>query len=228
MPYFCFDLIIAAVLLFALLRGYRRGFVLTLCGLLAVFVALIGASVVSHMLAEPVSRSIQPIVEQHIQQLLEEQLPAQADADTPDSDELDTALDDILEQLKASSIYKVFAETVQQAVDSGMVAASANGAKLIAAYAARQLAQLILFLLSFVLILILWFFLSHALDLAFHLPVLSTLNRWCGAVLGLLKGALLVYTACWLLKDSFIPQEAIQTTYLLRPFCTVSLMTLLF
>ena len=228
MPYFCFDLIIAAVLLFALLRGYRRGFVLTLCGLLAVFVALIGASVVSHVLTEPVSRSIQPIVEQHIQQLLEEQLPAQADADTPDSDELNTALDDILEQLKASSIYKVFAETVQQAVDSGMVAASANGAKLIAAYVARQLAQLILFLLSFVLILILWFFLSHALDLAFHLPVLSPLNRWCGAVLGLLKGALLVYTACWLLKDSFIPQEAIQTTYLLRPFCTVSLMTLLF
>lgn len=226
MPYLCFDLIIAAILLLALLRGYKRGFVLTLCGLLAVFVALIGASVVSNALAEPVSRSLQPVVEQHIQQLLDEQPPAQTD---PSGSALpEHPLPEVLERLTSSPIYKGFAEAFQEAVDSGMVAASANAARLIAAYVARQLAQLLLFLLAFVLILILWFFLSHALDLAFRLPVLSTLNRWCGAALGLVKGALLVYAACWLLKDSFIPQQAIQNTYLLRPFCTVSLIRLLF
>ena len=53
MNYIYYDVIIAAVLLFFLWRGYRRGFVLTLCSLLAVFVALIGASILSNALADP-------------------------------------------------------------------------------------------------------------------------------------------------------------------------------
>ena len=48
MSYLVFDLLIGAVLLIALARGYSRGFVLTLCGFLAVFVAFIGASVLSN------------------------------------------------------------------------------------------------------------------------------------------------------------------------------------
>jgi len=71
-------------------------------------------------------------------------------------------------------------------------------------------------------IMILWSILSHALDLAFRLPVLSTLNRWCGGVLGLLKGGLIVFILCWLLKGSYLPQDAIQNSYLLNLFCTVS------
>ena len=49
------DLILAALLLFFLWRGYSKGFVLTLCGLLAVFVALIGGSILADALARPVA-----------------------------------------------------------------------------------------------------------------------------------------------------------------------------
>ena len=35
MTYLMFDIAIAALLLFAVWRGYQRGFVLTLCGFLA-------------------------------------------------------------------------------------------------------------------------------------------------------------------------------------------------
>ena len=226
MTYLMFDIAIAALLLFAVWRGYQRGFVLTLCGFLAIFVALIGASVVSSAMAEPVSRTIQPIVEQHIQQLLDEQLPEgglSVDAEDLPAIPLQEALD----LLKNSDLYKGFANAFQEAVDSGMVAATASAARVIADYVAKQIAQIVLFLIAFVLILIVWFFISHALDLAFHLPVLSTLNRWSGAVLGLAKGALLVYIACWLLKDSVIPREAIGSTYLLNLFCTTTLQSLL-
>ena len=62
MSYLVFDLLIGAVLLIALARGYSRGFVLTLCGFLAAFVAFIGASVLSNALAEPVAKVIEPMV----------------------------------------------------------------------------------------------------------------------------------------------------------------------
>ena len=44
MSYLFFDLILAVVLAVTVFQGYRKGFVLTLCGFLAVFVALIGAA----------------------------------------------------------------------------------------------------------------------------------------------------------------------------------------
>ena len=236
MTYLIFDLVLVALLLFFVWRGYERGFILTLCGFLAIFVAFIGASVVSHILAEPVSRSIRPIVEQQLHQFFEEHVSADVslpEVPLPDFDfggeavdealsNLEIPLQEALELLKDTRLYKGFADAFQNAVDSGMVSASADAARVIADYIARQLAQIVLFLIAFILILILWFFLSHALDLAFRLPVLSAINHWTGGFLGFFKGALLLFIACWLLKGSFIPQDAIQNTYLLNFFCTAS------
>ena len=61
------DIIIIAVVAVAAWRGYRKGLVMTLCGFLAVFVALAGATVVSNALAGPVSQAIRPAGEHQIQ-----------------------------------------------------------------------------------------------------------------------------------------------------------------
>ena len=234
MTYLIYDLAIAALLLFFLWQGYRKGFVLTLCGLLALLVAFIGATVVSNVLAEPVSRTLSPMVEQHLQQVFEEHI---SDMSQPpdlslgdlsaELSDLDIPISDLLEALKESRFYRNFTDSIQEAVDSGMVAASADTARVLAGYIAKQLAQTVLFFVSFILILILWFFLSHALDLAFRLPVLSTLNRWSGALLSLAEGVLLVYVACWLLKGRFLPAAALEQSYLLNLFCTTRLSDLL-
>lgn len=223
--YLIFDLVIAALLLFAIWQGYQKGFILTLCGFLAIFVALIGATVVSGVLAEPVARTIRPLVEQQIQQLVKEQTDAVL-VEEGDGEQIGLSLHETLELLKDSKLYKGFAEMVQKAVDNGIVSATTNAGRVIADYISKQLARIVLFAISFVLILILWFFISHALDLAFRLPVLSTLNHWSGAALGLVRGGLLVFVACWLLKGSFLPQEAIDHSVLLRLFCTVNPLSL--
>lgn len=249
MTYLAFDLVVAALLLLAAWRGYRRGFILTLCGFLAIFVALIGASLVSNTLAAPLSRTLQPVVEHSLQQIFQEHISGGSSAQLPGGAQLpdtsapvisegqeepeespqaaDLPLEEALAVLKDSKLYQGFADAFQKAVNEGLVAATANAARVISDYIARQVAQLLVFVVSFVLILVLWFFLSHALDLAFKLPVLSTLNRWSGAALGLFKGSLLLFIACWLLKGSLLPQEAIQNTYLLKFFCTASPLTLL-
>lgn len=222
MTYLMYDLAIALILLFSLWRGYRKGFVLTLCGFLALFVAFIGASVLSDMLAEPMARSIQPIVEQHITQVMEEYSSTQL-SDVLDEAAQELPLDEFLTCLKKSPIYRSFAQSIEAAADAGLVAASTNAARLVADYVAKQVARILLFTVAFVLILIVWSFLSHALDLAFRLPVLSTLNHWSGALLGLLEGFALLIIACWLLKDSFIPPDAVANTYLLGLLCNPSL-----
>ena len=243
MQYLIFDAAIVLLLALAVWRGYRKGFILTFCGFLAIFVALIGATVVSNVLAQPVSQAISPMIESSIQQAVAEklqspdplgqenasQLPDSSGSQDPsqESPASDLPLQEILDLLEQSPVYRGFAGELQSAVDAGLVSATANATIVISEYIAGQVARMVLFVVSFVLILILWFFVSHALDLAFKLPVLSSLNRLGGGALGLLKGALLIYVACWLLKGSFLPQEAIQNTYLLHFFCTASPLTLL-
>ena len=60
------------------------------------------------------------------------------------------------------------------------------------------MAKATLFALSFLLILLIWFLASHILDLAFHLPILATVNTVGGLLAGLLKAVLIVFVLVWL------------------------------
>ena len=100
--------------------------------------------------------------------------------------------------------------------------AAAHAAQALAHFAAVQIARTVIFAIAFFAVLIAWSILSHTLDLVAKLPVLSTVNAWGGGAVGLVKGALIVFIAVWLLRDSYIPQEAVEQTRLLKFFCTVS------
>ena len=228
MGFFIFDLIVLIVLILAVVQGYRKGCVLTLCGCLAVFVAFIGASILSDALAGPVSQAITPAIESGIQDTVGSYyqytppVEDSGDGSTPGDaffDEL--PLEDVLAALQDSSLYRSLTQNFQQAVEDGVETVAANAVRALAEYVAVQLTRTVLFLLCFVLILAGWFVLSHALDLAFKLPVLSTLNQWSGAAVGLVKGGVLLFIACWLFQG-LIPQEAVDQSILLRFFCTTN------
>lgn len=242
MTYWFFDLIILALLAFATWRGCRRGFILALCSLLAVFVAFIGAAFVSNLLAQPMSRLIQPALEHSIAQVLEEQvdrvgqqppdlsLPASSSGEGEEEayDWLaQLPVDEVLSALQESGLYKGLVKPIQEAVHGGVMEITGSAAQAVARYLALELARLLLFLISFGVILILWLLLSHALDLAFRLPGLSALNQTLGGLFGLLKGALIVFIAVWLLRGSLISREAVDGTLLLRFFATNSPLSLL-
>ena len=218
-----YDLVVALFLLLALWQGYRKGFILTLCGFLAVFVAFFGASVISDVLAAPVADVLRPVVEQQILQVVEQQVLT---ADLSIIDQLSAVapedLNSLLSALQDTALFQGFAEAFRNAVDSGVIKVTGNAVQAIAHYVAVQLAETALFLVAFVTILAIWYFISHVLDLAFRLPVLSTLNHWAGAVLGLVKGVVLLYIAAQLLKGGFLPSEVVRDTHLVRFFCEVS------
>ena len=194
MSYLIFDLVIAILLALAVFQGYRRGFVLTLCGFLAVFVAFFGATILSNALAEPVSHAITPVIENQISNSIHETLEEQGyqfeepqpgqEEETP-APEDQFSLDQILNMMKDSALIQSFSDAIRGAVNEGVVEVTTSAAQTIASYIAQELARMVLFLISFVLVLVAWTLLSRALDLAFRLPVLSTLNRWSGGAVGL-------------------------------------------
>ena len=222
MPCVVYDSAIAAILIFFIWLGCRKGLVLTLCSLLAVFVALIGATFLSDALAGPVAQAIEPAITGSIHDTVTSyyQRVPEADTSTQDGDDwlAQLPLEELLEPLRESRFFKGYAEAFQRAVDNKAAQIVTHAAQALAHYVAVQITRVVIFVLAFFALLIAWRLLSRALDLVAHLPVLYTANRWGGGIAGLVKGILVLLIAGWLLRDS-LPPEAVQQTLLLKLFC---------
>ena len=232
MAYLVFDIAILAILVLFAWRGASRGFVLSLCGLLAVIVAFVGASFLATLLAPKVGAALEPQFAQVIEEKLEEQFqqsdPA-GDAAAGLTEGEDYPLQDVLSVLRDMGLYEELVNTIDQAVQDGMTVVAANAAAAVAAAIAQSVAYSVIFTVAFALILIAWKVFSHAVDLVAKLPGLNFLNKTGGAAMGLIKGVLILFLAAWLIQYSgkLIPEETVQQTHLLKFFMTTNPMTLL-
>ena len=118
MVYLLYDVAIVAIVLFFLWRGISKGFILSLCGLLAVVVAFVGAS----FLAGVLSPKVGDILEPQIAQVLEEQLTESIQhneyitdqggvASVPD----EVPLGGVLDVLREMGLYDDLVETIESA-----------------------------------------------------------------------------------------------------------------
>lgn len=146
--------------------GAHRGFILSLCGLLAVLVAFVGASFAARTLSPMVADALEPkfasAIEEQLNASIQQQVAEEGSAAlSPD----DVPLDGVLNALREMGFYETLINTVDKAVENGMTSVAASAAAAVAAAIAQSAAYLILFLLGFALILIAWKLISHALDL---------------------------------------------------------------
>lgn len=185
------DIVILLLLVLFFVQGIRRGFILTLCSLLAVFLALAGGWFLAHEYAEPLQEKLEPVI-------LERLVPARSD---------DT------EGLEDASLVDSLHAQMENAAQSVQDALLTQQAKAVSAVAARA----ILFLAGFLAVLLIWVVVCHALDLVAKLPGLRLINKAMGGVLGLVKGLILLIVLRWLLCDllNMIPSEVQQESYLL-------------
>ena len=222
-------LVLAVLLIFALV-GAHRGLILSLCGLLAVIVAFVGAGFLTQTFSPMVADALEPQFAAAIEEQLNASLQAQAEAGQEavlSSD--DVPLEGVLDALREMGFYETLISSVDRAVESGMTAAAASAAAAVAAAIAQSAAYLILFLVGFAVILLAWKLLSRALDLVARLPGLHFLNKTGGAVFGLIQACILLFIAAWLLQffGQALPRELVDQTVLLKFFMTTNPFSLL-
>ncbi|MFR4561814.1 MAG: CvpA family protein [Flavonifractor plautii] len=229
MAYLIADGLILAVLLLFALVGAHRGFILSLCGLLAVLVAFVGASFAAHPLPHGggcLRAQFASAIEEQLNASIQQQVAEEGSAAlSPD----DVPLDGVLNALREMGFYETLVNTVDKAVENGMTSVAASAAAAVAAAIAQSAAYLILFLLGFALILIAWKLISHALDLVARLPGLHFLNKTCGALFGLVQACVLLFVAAWLLQffGHVLPESLVNQTHLLKFFMTTNPLSLL-
>lgn len=221
MTYLIFDLVILALLLFFAIRGAKRGLILSLLSLVSVLVAFVGAILISNFAAKPVADWLQPSVEPHVQTAVESALPNYIDGDVLASDKLMALLNETNLPLGLNEVLTDFLQ--EHAVTSGVDSLTDNIVPVLASKISLALSYAALFVISFVLILLLWKLLIHAIDLVSRLPGLNGLNKLGGFLLGALWCSVLLFVAAWLLRmfgSNVIPADTIEASYLLRFFMT--------
>lgn len=203
---YIFDVIIVLILVFFAWRGAKNGLIFTLCGLLGLVVAFFGAQFISSQFYQPVAQIVQPAVYQTILGAEPEQAQEEgqqpSDGTVPEDPEaaLNYTLEQLLQAMKDQGLFAGFAYYLDEAGQLNSIPSEGGQtvAKALSDHMSKVVARAGLFALSFLLILMVWFLLSHILDLAFQLPMLSAVNTVGGAAVGLIKAVLIVFVLVWL------------------------------
>ena len=198
------DLILLALLLIGLVLGWRQGFVQALTRIIVVVAALLLASWIAGKLAEPAARWLEPILSEK----LEQRLTAQGNTD------------DAGEMLAA---FGFEGDTLSELVDNAVEKAQQAGETLLSAVvstALKSAAYAVVYVMSFLLLLLLLRLVLTPLHLFTKLPVVHGVNALLGGVLGLVKAALLLFLAVWVLQklQLLVTPELVNKTVLLKFF----------
>lgn len=221
MPILAYDIIVVALLALCSYSGYKKGFFLTLCGLLATFVAFFGALFLANTLAAPVADAFTPMITPMVEEMIQEQLSDVVDSQTAalmdslDSDVLDyldgSLMEDLMEGLQDHEVLSGFTDDLT--VDaSGSLSDAINSLVSSLVY---NVARIILFLIGFFVLLAVWNIISHSLNLAFKLPLISTANQVAGLGLGFVKGLIFAFIFALVAKYCLLSQSEIDTTFTL-------------
>ena len=199
-----FDVVIVLLLVVFAWRGAVKGLVLSLCGLAAVFVAFFAAQLVSDAFCVPVANVIRPVITQSL-----EEAAQSVENLTIGEEQNGHTVGELLDYLKRNEMFQGFSSLIGQVMPADTQEQSLMSiARDLANYLSKGIAKVVLFAIVFIGVQIAWFLASHALDLAFHLPILAEVNLVGGLAFGLIKGVLLTIVLVWLGQMSgLIPAE---------------------
>lgn len=203
MSAYIFDIIIVLILIFFAWRGAKKGLILSLLGLFGLVIALFGAKFISSSAYQPVANIIQPKIYQSIikteNDLLGEDIRSQ----------ISIPLDVIQQAINKVDGFPGLKKIINSGVENNSLQQREghSAEETLARYLAEKAAKLALFVIAFLLILLLWFLLSHALNLAFKLPILKTFNTAGGLLLGLIKASAIVLILVWVLQMAGVVSE---------------------
>ena len=213
------DILLVALFALCVWLGWRRGFIKTVSGLIALVVAVLVASVLSGPIANAVySTAVEPVV----LTTLEEQFTTEA---LPAATEIDTALEKlpafVTGLLKAGEMDSGAAilEKVN-AVAAGETVARAITDRVITPIVLpllQMLCSVILFIVAYLLAAIV----LRLLDVVAKLPLLKQLNNLLGVVAGALTGAVwvvfvsrILFTLAWLGWLAWLTPTVLEQTWL--------------
>lgn len=223
-PAIILDVLIAAILIGAVLRGCWRGLFLSLAGVAVMILALVGANMGAKALMPPLADWVTPKIEARIAETVENAL---TDREQQEGETLGELLPEELGALlDRMGLTEKLKEALERRAESGIAAIGQAVASAVTRALVESVLYAVLYILLFLALLAVLKLAVFSVSLILKLPVLGSINRLGGALLGLMQGAIVVWLLLWLLPrfGIVLPTEG---THLLHFFSTVGPLGLL-
>lgn len=201
------DAVFALVLILSVVFGAKRGLFRSFMALAAIVLALIGASLLTDALTEPVTDMLMPRLEKSVEEWfdtesqtpqgdvpqIEGETPAESDAsgETPNGDAAQDA-ENVRQDDSPLAVTGLLKKLLRFDFDGAVRQSLRNAARDAALAAVRTL----VFVLCFLVLTLLLRLVTGGIDKVLDLPVLNALNTIGGGALGLIEGALLLFLVC--------------------------------
>lgn len=180
------DIVLIAVLAISIILGFARGLIRSLLSVVIFVLALLGAAWIANAYTQDVSDWVQPYVEEFVLQEVETSLglpAATATAAAPGDNALMDGLGDMMQQM------------LQSALSAGMTALDSAVAGIV-----HTVVYALLFILSLIVLQWVLKLITIPFRLVEKIPVVGTLNRIGGGVLGLILGVLICFLIAAIVK----------------------------
>lgn len=183
------DILVGVVLLIGLIVGAKRGLLRGLMGAGVIVLALLGAAWCASHLTEPITQWITPLLEKRIE------------AESPLAG-LNIHLPNFLSDL-FSGIQEAGHDFILERVIE----------------LAHPIIYAAVYLITFLLLLFILRLLGKLLRIVEKLPIIKTCNRFGGAILGLISGAVIVSVVLWAVsRFGWLPQDVLSDSFFAKYF----------
>ena len=202
------DAVFALVLILSVVFGAKRGLFRSFMALAAIVLALIGASLLTDVLTEPVTDMLMPRLEKSVEEWFDTEsqtpqgeTPAESDAsgETPNGDAAQDA-ENVRQDDSPLAVTGLLKKLLRFDFDGAVRQSLRNAARDAALAAVRTLlgsvVRTLVFVLCFLVLTLLLRLVTGGIDKVLDLPVLNALNTIGGGALGLIEGALLLFLVC--------------------------------
>lgn len=208
------DIILLLILVVFMLSGYRKGLILSLCGLLILVISCLGASVAQELITPKLVTELHPQVTAALVSELEEQVSASTEAAIQDAGEAgitiagqEVTVGDLI------SLLERFGLDVEQSAQNAVSEVSdpivQSAASAMAGMFLDAVVGFVVFLGAFLIIYLVLRTIELCINTVDRLPVIHTLNHLGGGLVGIISGAFLLVVAMTLLTQTgLIPDTA--------------------
>lgn len=216
------DLLALGILGLCVWNGYRKGFIMSLAGVVILVAALALGGYAAENYSDQLSGYIEPYIGWLSTDAADTTL-AKAGAGTDEQDETKVfgAITDTFEALGISS---EAADGLAQKVDALIREKELSVKSGIARVFTQTLTYILVFLAVFAVAALVLTVFANIISAAFGLPVLNAINKIGGITLGAVYGFVLLFAMTWLLRFTgvLISQELLEKTWFVRVFMYIN------
>jgi len=219
------DLVVLLILAFCIWNGYRKGFIMTVLGIVIMIISISGAKTIAGVYSDRVAESVAPILGWVTDDAVDNALAGQVLPSNATSAETERWLSDRAEAVFASlGVSGTEVEPLVERMLDWIRETEGNLRTGVSHIFLKLVSYVLLFIVAYIVLTALLMLLAQLIASFFEIPPLKFIDTIGGLIAGLIFGGVLLFIVGWALRYTglLIPPEVLDRTAFAKFFISTN------